>query len=121
MIATTGRGRSPHAVRRCTAGARESVHFIFRKLVSFFLADQRVAVRNYVAGTSRGLISGSMTNAEQYRAQAAAQRALAAQSELANRRDMHERSAIMWDEMAQLAEDTIERALVNAAAKAPRG
>jgi hypothetical protein len=58
-----------------------------------------------------------MTNAEQYRAQAAAQRALAAKSDLANRRDMHERSALMWDEMAQSAEDTIERALVNAAAK----
>lgn len=58
-----------------------------------------------------------MTNAEQYRAQAANQRTLAAKSDLANRRLMHERSATMWDEMAQSAEDTIERSLINAAAK----
>ncbi|WBO24068.1 hypothetical protein [Sphingomonas abietis] len=61
-----------------------------------------------------------MTTAEHYRAQAAAQRALAAKSDLANRRAMHERSAAMWDEMAQSAEDTIERTLVNAAAKSAR-
>ncbi|MBA2934504.1 hypothetical protein HZF05_10385 [Sphingomonas sp. CGMCC 1.13654] len=62
-----------------------------------------------------------MSNAEQYRAQAAAQRALAEKSDLANRRAMHERSAIMWDEMAASAEDTIERALVNAASRAGKG
>lgn len=67
------------------------------------------------------LYGRSMTNAEQYRNQAAAQRTLAAQSDLPNRRHMHERSASMWDEMAQLAEDTIERSLVNAAAKSTRG
>jgi len=61
-----------------------------------------------------------MTNAEQYRAQAAAQRTLAAQSDLPNRRLMHEHSAMMWDEMARSAEDTIERTLVNAAAKLER-
>lgn len=62
-----------------------------------------------------------MTNAEQYRAQAAAQRILAAKCDLPNRRLMHERSALMWDEMAQSAEDTIERTLVNAAAKSAKG
>jgi hypothetical protein len=61
-----------------------------------------------------------MTNADQYRAQAAAQRDLAAKSDLPNRRLLHERSALMWDEMAQAAEDTIERTLVNAAAKSVR-
>ena len=66
------------------------------------------------------LYAHSMTNAEQYRAQATAQRTLAAQSDLPNRRLMHERSALMWDEMAQSAEDTIERTLVNAAAKLER-
>lgn len=58
-----------------------------------------------------------MTNAEQYRAQAAAQRVLAEKSALPNRRAMHERSAMMWDEKAASAEDTIERTLVNAASK----
>jgi hypothetical protein len=66
------------------------------------------------------LYGQAMTNAEQYRTQAAAQRALAAKSDLPNRRLMHERSAQMWDEMAQSAEDTIERTLVNAAAKSAR-
>jgi len=62
-----------------------------------------------------------MTNAQQYRAQAAAQRALADASDLPNRRQLLERSAVMWDEMAQLAEDTIERSLINAASKASAG
>jgi hypothetical protein len=61
-----------------------------------------------------------MTNAEQYRAHAVAQRHLAAQSDLPNRRLMHERSAMMWDEMARSAEDMIERTLVNAAAKSAK-
>ena len=60
-----------------------------------------------------------MSNAEQYCAQAA-QRALAEKSDLANRRFLHERSAMMWDEMAASAEDTIERAIVNAASRAAR-
>lgn len=61
-----------------------------------------------------------MSTAEQYRAQAAAQRALAEKSNLANRRILHERSAMMWDEMAASAEDTIERAQVNAASRAAK-
>jgi hypothetical protein len=61
-----------------------------------------------------------MTPSESYRANAAAQRAVAETSNLANRRMMHERSAMMWDQMAEAAEDTIGRALVNAAAKAAR-
>jgi hypothetical protein len=62
-----------------------------------------------------------VTNAQQYRAQAANRRMLAAKSELANRRLMHERSAMTWDEMAQSAEDIIERSLINAAAKSSVG
>ncbi len=61
-----------------------------------------------------------MSNAEHYRAQAATQRALAAKSDLANRRLLHERSAMMWDEMAVSAEDTIERAQINAASRAAK-
>lgn len=53
-----------------------------------------------------------------YRANAAAQRAAAASTPLENRRLMHERSALVWDEMAQAAEDTAEMAVVNLAAKA---
>lgn len=61
-----------------------------------------------------------MTTAENYRALAAAQRDAAATTDLANRRIMHERSAMNWDAMAEAAEDTIERSIVNAAAKAAR-
>ena len=59
-----------------------------------------------------------MTAAETYRANAAEQLALAAKSELANRRAMHERSAALWIEMAQSAEQTADRTAVNVAAKA---
>jgi hypothetical protein len=61
-----------------------------------------------------------MTTAQTYRALAAAQRDLAAKTDLHNRRVMHERSALSWDAMAEAAEDTIERSVVNAAAKAAR-
>jgi hypothetical protein len=61
-----------------------------------------------------------MTTAQTYRALAAAQREAAAKTDLLNRRIMHERSALSWDAMAEAAEDTIERSLVNAAAKAVR-
>jgi hypothetical protein len=61
-----------------------------------------------------------MTMAETYRALAAGQRDAAAKTDLLNRRIMHERSALSWDAMAEAAEDTLERAVVNAAAKAAR-
>jgi hypothetical protein len=53
-----------------------------------------------------------------HRALAAKHRADAAQEPLANRREMHERSAKTFDEMAQNLEDTIGLAKVNALAKA---
>lgn len=59
-----------------------------------------------------------MTPSETYRAHAAAQREAAAKTTLPNRRAMHERSAMAWDAMAEALEDTAEKALVNAAAKA---
>jgi hypothetical protein len=62
----------------------------------------------------------TMSTAQNYRALAAAQREAAAKTDLLNRRIMHERSATSWDAMAEAAEDTIERSLVNAAAKATR-
>jgi len=37
---------------------------------------------------------------------------------LPNRRNMHERSADTWETMARAAEDTVDRAAVNLAAKA---
>lgn len=61
-----------------------------------------------------------MTASETYRAQAAAQREAAEKTMLPNRRAMHERSALVWEEMAAAAEDIIEKAAVNAAAKAAR-
>jgi hypothetical protein len=61
-----------------------------------------------------------MTPIETYRANAAAQRAAAQKTNLPNRRAMHERSAMTWDAMADSAEDTAGRALVNEAAKAAR-
>jgi hypothetical protein len=59
-----------------------------------------------------------MTAAETYRANAAEQLTLAAKSDLANRRAMQERSAALWTEMAQSAEQTADRTAVNVAAKA---
>lgn len=61
-----------------------------------------------------------MTPAETYRANAAAQREAAEKTTLANRREMHERSAATWESMADATEDTAARAVVNAAAKAER-
>ena len=59
-----------------------------------------------------------MSISDSYRASAAKERALAAKTDLANRKAMHERSAAIWDEMALNAEETADRAIVNAAAKA---
>lgn len=61
-----------------------------------------------------------MTPSETYRANAATQRAAAQATNLANRRAMHERSAIAWDAMAEAVEDTVARSAVNAAAKIAR-
>jgi len=61
-----------------------------------------------------------MSTATIYRNNAGIQRAAAAAATLANRREMHERSAMAWDEMAQSLEDTARLAIVNAAAKAER-
>ena len=61
-----------------------------------------------------------MTLLETYRTHAANERAAAARTNLPNRRAMHERSALTWEAMAATVEDTEERALTNAAAKAVR-
>jgi hypothetical protein len=61
-----------------------------------------------------------MTQSDAYRARAAEERAAAAKTSLPNRRSMYERSAMVWEEMARNVEDTAERTLVNAAAKAAR-
>ena len=55
-----------------------------------------------------------------FRANAAKERAAASDQQLTNRQEMHERSAMMWDEMAQRLEDTEQLAIVNAEAKAER-
>jgi len=60
------------------------------------------------------------TTAKVFRANAAKERAAAADQQLTNRQEMHERSAMMWDEMAQRLEDTAQLAIVNAEAKAER-
>ncbi|MEO6040904.1 MAG: hypothetical protein ABIP41_03305 [Croceibacterium sp.] len=57
-----------------------------------------------------------MTPAESYRALAEAERDAAAKEVLPSRRAVHERSAEAWEEMAERAEDTVEKASVNAAA-----
>ena len=55
-----------------------------------------------------------------FRANAAKERAAASDQYLTNRQEMHERSARMWDEMAQRVEDTEQLAMVNAVANAER-
>ncbi len=62
-----------------------------------------------------------MTNIELFRANASAQRLAAQNTNLPNRRAMHERSAESWEAMAESAADTIARASVNQAAKAAGG
>ena len=52
-----------------------------------------------------------------YLANAAAEREAAAATNLPNRRVMHERSAMTWETMARSVADTLERTVVNAAAK----
>ena len=59
-----------------------------------------------------------MSISQTFRQNAHQQRTLAANTSLANRKAMHERSAATWDAMALSAEETSGRAIVNAAAKA---
>ena len=54
---------------------------------------------------------------EIYRAHAAHERDAASRTNLPNRREMHERSAAVWEEMARSVEDTAERKRVNLEAK----
>ena len=58
-----------------------------------------------------------MSLAAAHRARAAEERQNAAKTDLSNRRDMHLRSAEMWDEMAAAAEDTDRLTVANAVAK----
>ena len=58
-----------------------------------------------------------MTPAETYRANAAARREAAEKTTLANRREMHERSAAIWESMVDATKDTAAPAVVNAAIK----
>jgi phosphotransferase system HPr-like phosphotransfer protein len=60
----------------------------------------------------------STVTATIFRGNANQQRAAASGESLANRRQLHERSAMAWDEMAQALEDTAELTKVNAVAKA---
>ena len=59
-----------------------------------------------------------MTLAESYRVLAEAQRTAADGTGLPSRREMHERSTMAWEGMADRAEDTATKASVNAIAKA---
>ena len=58
-----------------------------------------------------------MTVIELYRANAALQRDAARQTNLTNRREIHERSAMLWEAMANAAEALAKKGLLNAAAK----
>jgi len=55
-----------------------------------------------------------------YRANAGRERDAASQEVLANRQQMRERSALVWDEMAQRLEETERLAVRNATAKGAR-
>jgi hypothetical protein len=59
-----------------------------------------------------------MSAAIVFRANADRQRLAASEETLANRREMHERSALMRDAMAEKIEATEQLAVVNAKAKA---
>lgn len=59
-----------------------------------------------------------MRAAIMFRANADKQRLAASEETLANRREMHERSALMWDAMAERVEANEQLAIVNAKSKA---
>lgn len=59
-----------------------------------------------------------MRAAIMFRANADKQRLAASEETLANRREMHERSALMWDAMAERVEANEQLAMVNAKSKA---
>jgi len=61
-----------------------------------------------------------MTAAPDYRAAAKASRAAALQEPLPNRREMHERSATLWDEMAESAEQYVQRSAERETARIER-
>jgi hypothetical protein len=61
-----------------------------------------------------------MSIAAGFRANANKEGAAALKETLPNRREMHERSAMRWDEMAQTVEDHERLTIENAAAKARR-
>ena len=61
-----------------------------------------------------------MSIAAAFRANAAKERAAELLETLQNRREMHERSATRWDEMAQTVEEHEQLTIKNAAAKAER-
>ena len=83
-----------------------------------FYAPQRGNQIIDVCSSGSVLHTRTMTTAESFRANAAEQLRLALIAKLPNRRTMHERSAEMWNAMAQSAEQTADRTAVNAAAKA---
>jgi hypothetical protein len=59
-----------------------------------------------------------MTPSENFRALAKAERYAATKTALPRQRDMHERSAMAWDQMAESAEDTVAKSITNATARA---
>ena len=59
-----------------------------------------------------------MTPSESYRALAEARRNAAAQTAVPSPCEMHERSAMAWEQIASAAEDKAVKAATNAAAKA---
>jgi hypothetical protein len=61
-----------------------------------------------------------MSIATDFRANAAKERAAALAETLPNRREMRERAAMRWDEMAQTVEEHDQLTIKNAAAKAQR-
>ena len=59
-----------------------------------------------------------MTPFESYHSLAKAEPLASDQTSLPSRREMHERSAMAWEEKARFAEDIAEKASANAIAKA---
>lgn len=77
-------------------------------------------------GTCRGFREATkreglkLSAADTYRQNAAAERIAASKQNLPHRRQIHERSAERWEEMARAAEETERRAATNAADKLVR-
>lgn len=111
-----GRGRSINAVADQISAAKRQSGPVPAPYAQGVNCVVSLETRLFIAISP--LYARAMSPYQVYRANAEAQRAAAEATPLANRREMHLRSAETWEAMAAAIRDAADRALVNEAAKA---